>query len=113
MSDSTNQASNTPANLEPIPVTPEIIQEGAGKAYQSVAQSTAIAIQDATDNLRNINTISTTAMGVAISQLLATGDEKYITVITQAQSMAASAVINFETIGQSASKVLQDYAVAQ
>ncbi len=38
-----------------------IVHSGNGKAYQSVAQSAAIAIQDATDALRNITTISTTS----------------------------------------------------
>ena len=43
----------------------------SAKALQSVAQSVALAIQDATDNLRNVNTIGTTAIGAAMSQLLA------------------------------------------
>lgn len=45
---------------------------GAGKAYQSVAQSAAIAVQDAADALRNVSTIATTAAGVAMAQYLAT-----------------------------------------
>ena len=36
---------------------------GAGKAYQSVAQSAAIAVQDAADALRNVSTNATTAAG--------------------------------------------------
>jgi hypothetical protein len=43
----------------------------AGRAYQSVAQSAAIAIQDATDYLRSINTISSTAMGIGIAMVVA------------------------------------------
>lgn len=75
------------------------------KAQQSVAQSTAIAIQDATDNLRNLNTISTTAIGVAMSQLLATGDPKYIKVIEQAQSVMAKGTENFGELGAKAAEI--------
>ena len=53
-------------------ITPQIMQdEGTIKAFQSVAQSTALAVQDAVDNLRNVNTISSTAIGVAMAQMLA------------------------------------------
>ena len=44
----------------------------AGQVYQAIAQSMAIAIQDATDALRNINTIAATATAVAIAQMLGT-----------------------------------------
>lgn len=93
-------------------ITPEVITtEGAGKAYQSVAQSTAIAIQDATDNLRNINTIGATVLGVAMAKALedpATA-EQYQPIITMAESMVASAAGNFLTIGQNAAQVLEGY----
>ena len=43
-------------------LSPAVIKaSGAGKAYQSVTQSTAIAIGDATSYLRNIETIATAA----------------------------------------------------
>lgn len=93
-------------------ITPQIIQEeGAGKAYQSVAQSTALAIQDATDNLRNINTISTTAMGVAIAQALAVPElaSQYGEIITMATTMSTAATANFAAIGTSAAAVLNGY----
>ncbi len=44
-----------------------VLTSGAGKAYQSVAQSSAIAVQDAADALRNISTIATTAAGAALN----------------------------------------------
>ncbi len=95
-------------------ITPQIIMaEGAGKAYQSVAQSTALAIQDATDNLRNINTISATVMGVAMAQLLETKDTTYITIMEQATKMSADAAANFQTIGVNAANVLKAYPAGQ
>lgn len=75
------------------------------KAKQSVAQSTAIAIQDAVDNLRNLNTISTTAIGVALSELLATGDPKYIDVIVQAQKVMSKGTENFAELGGKAAEI--------
>jgi len=82
---------------------------GAGKAYQSVAQSTAIAVQDAADALRNISMIATTAAGVAMAQLLATGEDKYAKALGQAQAMMKAATEDFAQVGTAASTVLKDY----
>jgi len=93
-------------------ITPQlIVEEGAGKAYQSVAQSTALAIQDATDNLRNINTIVATVLGVAMAQALEnpTMAEQYAPVISMAENLSTQAAANFLTIGENASTVLKDY----
>ncbi|WP_086933811.1 hypothetical protein [Agarilytica rhodophyticola] len=80
------------------------------KAQQAVAQTTAIAVQDAADNLRNISTVTSTAIGVALAQLLATGDEKYIKVIDEAEKALASAVENFATVGEKAAKILEGFS---
>jgi hypothetical protein len=93
-------------------ITPTVIyEEGAGKAYQSVAQSTALAIQDATDTLRNINTISATAIGVAIAQMLESPATavQYGAVLNQIFTVNAKAAENFTTIGTDAVKVLKEY----
>ncbi|MBL9101220.1 MAG: hypothetical protein JNL82_09690 [Myxococcales bacterium] len=92
-------------------MSPQVVKtSGAGKAYQSVAQSTAIAVQDAADNLRNVGLISSTAAGVALSQMLATGETTpYTEVLTQAQTLMQSAVTNFATIGQSAAQILREF----
>ncbi|AQQ00806.1 hypothetical protein B0W48_13895 [Pseudoalteromonas aliena] len=83
---------------------------GAGKAYQSVSQSSAIAIQDATDNLRNINTMATTAMGVAMAQMLATGDvTKYNPIIDAANAMVVNGADNFKTVGTNAGALLNQF----
>lgn len=79
------------------------------KAQQAVAQSTAIVVQDAADNLRNLSTITTTAIGVALAQLLATGDPKYSKVIEEAQKVMTDSAANFATIGENAAKVLKAF----
>lgn len=104
--------SDTALTLSDTSVTPQLImEEGAGKAYQSVAQSTALAIQDATDNLRNINTIVATVLGVAMAQALEnpTMATQYQPVITMAESLSTQAAANFLTIGQNAATVLEGY----
>jgi hypothetical protein len=86
-----------------------VLTSGAGKAYQSVAQSAAIAVQDAADALRNVSTIATTAAGVAMAQLLATGDPKYAQALTQCQTMMKSATEDFAQVGAAASTVLKNF----
>ncbi|MGF1714548.1 hypothetical protein [Photobacterium chitinilyticum] len=87
---------------------PEPEYSAANTAQQSIAQSTALALSDATDNLRNINTLSTTAIGVALNQLLETGDPKYYNVIEQAQKLVANGADNFGIVGEKIATVLQD-----
>lgn len=86
-----------------------VLTSGAGKAYQSVAQSTAIAIQDATDTLRNISTIATTAAGVAMAQFLATGDKKYAEALVHAQDMMQAATQDYAQVGSIAASVLKGF----
>ena len=85
---------------------------GAGKAYQSVSQSSAIAVQDATDSLRNVSTMGATAMGVAMAQMLATGEvEKYAPIIEQANGMIKNSAENFKTIGENAGSLLKEFPI--
>jgi len=86
-----------------------VLTSGAGKAYQSVAQSSAIAVQDAADALRNIATIATTATGVAMAQYLATGEDKYAKVMTQAQLLMKGATEDFTAVGSAAAQVLKGF----
>ena len=106
----TNAAIDAVQALQHLTMSNKVVEaSGAGKAYQSVAQSTAIAIQDATDHLRNMETISSTAIGVALSQLLATGEPKYLLVLAAAQGVMTSAAENFTQIGSNAAVVLSGY----
>ncbi|MBN8940907.1 MAG: hypothetical protein J0H01_15505 [Rhizobiales bacterium] len=86
-----------------------VLTSGAGKAYQSVAQSAAIAVQDATDALRNVSTIATTAVGVAMAQYLATGDDRYAKALTHAQQLMKGATEDYGAIGAAAAGVLKGF----
>jgi UDP-N-acetylmuramoylalanine-D-glutamate ligase len=85
-----------------------VLTSGAGKAYQSVAQSTAIAIQDATDALRNISTIATTATGVVVAQMLV-GDDKNAPLLSDIQNIMQSATKDYVAIGQAAAGILSQF----
>ncbi|NVK72143.1 hypothetical protein C0J08_20200 [Marinomonas sp. CT5] len=87
---------------------PDADMSALNAANQSVAQSTAMALADATDNLRNLNTLSTTAIGTALSQLLETGDTKYMDIITQAQNVVSNGAENFGAVGEKIASVLYD-----
>lgn len=90
-------------------LSPQVVQtSGAGKAYQSVAQSAAIAVQDATDNLRNISTITTTATGVALSELIA-GNGGAAEALKVAQVTLAQGIKDYAAICDAASNVLKDF----
>ena len=84
---------------------------GAGKAYQSVAQSAAIAVQDAADNLRNVSIISTTAIGVAMSEILAHGgvDPSYTKAIETANKLVVDANENFAKVGATSKQILSEF----
>jgi hypothetical protein len=86
-----------------------VLTSGAGKAYQSVAQSAAITVQDAADALRSISTIAVTASGVAMAQFLATGDPKYLVGITAAQEMIKVATEDYTNIGVAAAAMLKGF----
>lgn len=91
-------------------LSPEVIKaSGAGKAYQAVAQSTAMAVQDATANLRNVSMISTTTLGLAMANFLKTKDPQYIPVIETAQKVLVKATESFGEVGTQASTVISKY----
>lgn len=105
------QVASTLEATQQATLTGDVIRHsGAGKAYQSVSQTVAITIQDAADQLRNMGTIGTTATGVAVAQLLATGNVKeYEVVFTQVQALMTASADNFKTVSQTASQVLSDF----
>lgn len=90
-------------------LNPAVVQaSGAGKAYQSVAQSSAIAIQDATDALRNISTVATTAAGVIVAQMIA-GDDKNAKLLPDIQQLMQGAIQDYAAIGQQATTILSNF----
>lgn len=87
-------------------------QEGASIAFQKVAQAAAFAVQDATDYLRNVQTISTAAQGVALTLMLETKNPFYATVLAAAQEAVVAAQANFAAVGDAASTTVSDFATA-
>ncbi|MCU1226413.1 MAG: hypothetical protein JWQ42_4506 [Edaphobacter sp.] len=89
------------------------IETGSGKAFNFVAQAAAMAVQDATDNLRNISTMSTTAIGVAMTQLISSGDvQTWGPVVQVAQTLVRNCAVDFQTIGTQAAEVLRSFPPA-
>ncbi|NEO98213.1 MAG: hypothetical protein F6K58_05870 [Symploca sp. SIO2E9] len=93
-------------------LTPSVVKtEGAGKAYQAVSQSMAIAVQDVTDYLRNISMLASTAVAVATEMMVANPEkvDQYSKVIEQAQSTINTAASSFEDVGLKAGNVLNKF----
>lgn len=86
-----------------------VLTSGAGKAYQSVAQSAAIAVQDATDALRNISTITTTAAGVIIAQMLVNPASPSASVLPKLQQVMADATADYIAIGAAAAGIVNEF----
>ncbi|HVI02621.1 MAG TPA: hypothetical protein VM869_28140 [Enhygromyxa sp.] len=83
-------------------------QQASDLAIQSIAQSTALSISDAADMLRNIETIMTTAMGVAMAKWIETPENIFYQQIVEAAGKAIeSAAGNYKTIGTDAQAVLE------
>jgi hypothetical protein len=82
---------------------------GAGKAYQAVAQSAALAIQDAVDALRHTSTVATSASGMALAQFLASGDPRYLDVLAQTQAMVTKGIEDLRATGAAAAQIVKDF----
>ena len=80
-----------------------------GKALQAVGQSTAIAVQDATTYLRNIETISAAAQGVAMAMIAAGDDQTGQKLYEAANTIVSNGANRYKQIGQNAADVLQAF----
>jgi len=98
-----------PALVAPAPAAPD----PAAQAFVSVAQTTALAVQDAADHLRQVSTLSTTALGVALAQFLSTGDPRYLEAVTVAQGMVRRATEDFRTVGHAAADLLERFPASK
>jgi hypothetical protein len=85
-----------------------VLTSGAGKAYQGVAESAAIAVQDATDMLRNISTIATSAIGTAMARMLA-GEPGAEPALVAAQGLIAQATKDYAAICAAAAAALREF----
>ena len=85
----------------------QVEDSASGKAFQAVSQTAAMAVQDAANALRNVSTIGSTALGVAMAQYLSTHDEKYKDIIEKAQGIISQAADDFQQIGTSAAMLVR------
>lgn len=91
-------------------LSPAVIKNsGAGKAFQAVAQSTAIAIGDGTTYLRNIETISSTAAAVAMAKFLETENPIYLTLVPIAMGLVPTATASYAAIGAASVAIANAY----
>lgn len=86
-----------------------VLTGGAGKAYQAVAASAALAIQDAVDALRHSNAIATSATAMAYAQFLASGDGRYLEALLSIQKIRVEATQNFAAIGTAAAQIVKEF----
>ncbi|MGD1846694.1 MAG: hypothetical protein ACFB10_15000 [Salibacteraceae bacterium] len=83
--------------------------DAVGKADQMVAQACAIAVQDATDNLRNLNIMCTTAIGVLIGNYVKTQNPIYLDMIKKVGDIALKGPPAFALTGAKAAEVLSHF----
>lgn len=89
------------------------VNQATGLAVQSVATSTAVAIQDGSTYMRNVTTMASAAIGVALAQLVATKDAKWAEVIQHAQKAVSGAAQNFQQIGEASAAIMKAYPVGR
>lgn len=84
-------------------------------AYPKVSQAAAFAVQDATDYLRNIMTISTTTQGVVAKLMVEHKEEAplYFPILQQMQAAVTAAQESFEKVGVSAAKIMAEFGKSQ
>lgn len=114
MSDPTATPDAAPAP-DPTPVQkadappPTAPHDALAKAHLFVAHSLALAVQDATDNLRHTTAVANTAIGVALTKFLATGDDRFLQAIAPAQASIAAANTALANVAATASTVLAPF----
>jgi hypothetical protein len=91
-------------------MSPQSVQtSAAGKAYQAVAHSAALAVQDAVNALSGISTIAATASAIALTRFLTTGDPKYLAGVGAAVDMVKLATDDFARISTAASAAVTGF----
>lgn len=64
-------------------------------AEKSIVQSGALAVQDAANTMRDMNTLLSTASGVALANFIETGDAKYLDALEKLNDQAKLSKSNF------------------
>ena len=89
---------------------PKPVQTAEGMVLQSVAQSMAIGIQDATDLMRNIGAVETAAIGTATAKWIQEPQNTlYQQIIDHSVSVLESASEVFKNLGYTAGDVLENF----
>lgn len=78
---------------------------GQAAAYL-IAQSAALAVQDATDALRNATAIAAAASGTALAQFLATGDSRFLDAVGPSRLLIEGAIADFQAIASASAAIL-------
>lgn len=86
-----------------------VLTSGAGKAYEAVAQSAAIAVQDAADALRNATTTAHAAAGIALAQYLESGDPRYLDALDATSKFVKESIENFAATAAAAAAALKQF----
>ncbi len=91
-----------------------IHKQGAGMAYQAIAQSAAFAVQDATDYLRNVSLLGSTTIAAAAAKMVeAECGEPWGEIIAEAQRTVDRAVATFGTVGATVKEVLGGFPIEE
>ena len=105
MSDELNQVS---AQV----LDPKVVKTmGAGKAYQSVATSMAITVQDATDYMRTVSVVCQSAIAVFTAKFVESDgtDPMYAKNIQQMATTMETSIQVFTKMGKAAGEVLKNF----
>jgi hypothetical protein len=62
---------------------------------KSLAQSGALAVQDAANNMRDMNTLLSTASGVTLANFIESGDVKYLKALDDLNKQAKTSTNHF------------------
>lgn len=73
-------------------------------ADKSLAQSGALAVQDAANNMRETNMLLSTASGVILSNFIETGDLKYLKALEDLNSQSKTSKDHFIDLFNNVSK---------
>lgn len=92
-------------------------QTALGAVRQQVAQSTGLAIQDAVDQLQQLMVLNSAVTGKALSILLAPTTtpeqaQNATSAMTTIQGAVQQGISWFESVGQAASGIIQNYPSA-
>lgn len=92
---------------------PDAVQDKAGimaaardLALTQIAQSLALAVQDAADHLRSVETIAATAQGTVLRRMLETGATDGAETLAVIQLMVTQGQDNLERVGSLAQAML-------